>query len=325
MTEGAAPEDAPRITVIVVNWNGRELLPNCLQALRRQSMPADRYQVLVVDNGSDDGSVELLREREDITLVEAGRNLGFGAAVNLGLAESSAPLVVLLNNDATADPSLLQAFDRVLSSPGSEGVAAVTGRVLLADGQRVNSTGNQMSRRGRGSDRDWLAPSSTNRAAGEVFGFCGAVAALRRSALDQVGGFDGDLFLYYEDTDLAWRLRAAGWTVQYEPAAVAHHRHAASSGEGSPQFTFWNERNSLVVFTRHAPARLVLAVHLWRLVGLVVHTIRGPRSAATSARWRAMGEHLARLPRTLSERRRIWADASVPRAVVARWLEPSAS
>jgi hypothetical protein len=119
-------------------------------------------------------------------------------------------------------------------------------------------------------------------------------------------------------------LRASGWTVRYEPTAVVEHRHATSSGEGSPRFTLWNERNSLVVFTRHAPARLVLAVHVRRAVGLLAHTARDPRSAVTRARWRAMGQHLVRLPRTLVERRRTWQGAAVPRAEVARLLERSA-
>jgi GT2 family glycosyltransferase len=211
----------------------------------------------------------------------------------------------------------------VLTAAGNERVAAVTSRVLLTGRQLVNSTGNEVMRSGRGRDRDWRTPASTVRPAGEVFGFCGAGVLLRRAALDEVGVFDGSLFLYYEDTDLSWRLRAGGWTVRHEPTAVVEHRHAASSGVGSPQFTAWNERNSLIVFSRHAPAPLVVAMHLRRLAGLVLHTARDGRSPVTRARWRATGAHLRRLPRTLTQRRRIWSDSAVPRRVVATLLEPS--
>jgi N-acetylglucosaminyl-diphospho-decaprenol L-rhamnosyltransferase len=104
---------------------------------------------------------------------------------------------------------------------------------------------------------------------------------------------------------------------------VATHQHASSSRVGSTRFTLWNERNSLIVFTRHAPAHLVAGAHVRRIVGLLVHSMRAPGAAVTRARWHAMGQHLRRLPRTLRERRRIWGSAVVPRAEVAQLLDRS--
>ncbi len=314
------------VTVVVVTWDAVELLAGCLESLRAQHWCGRGPRLLVVDNGSTDGTREWLgAHAPDVEVLATDVNLGFASGAALGIAASNTAYVALLNNDATADTGWLAAMVEVLDAPGHERVAAVTPRVLLAGRDLVNSTGNIVSRTGRGRDRDWRTPASTVRPADEVFGFCGNGVLLRRAAIDQVGGFDPKLFLYYEDTDLSWRLRAAGWTVRYEPTAVVEHRHAASSGEGSPRFTLWNERNSMIVFTRHAPVLLVVGVHLRRMVGLVLHTLKAPASPVTRARWRAMAEHLGRLPRTLAERRRIWAGAQVPRAEVARWLERSAS
>jgi GT2 family glycosyltransferase len=227
---------------------------------------------------------------------------------------------IVLNNDATADPHLLAAFVEALSDPRHHRVGAVSGKVLLAETGLLNSTGNMMSRTGRGYDRDWRRPDDGARGAGEVFGFCGAAAALRTEALGEVGLFDEDLFLYYEDTDLSWRLRAAGWSVIYEPSAVAWHRHASSSKAGSARFHRWNERNSMVVFTRHAPAPLVGSMLARRAIGLLVHTARDGLTDVTRARWQAAGDYLRRLPRTLVERRVVWRAAERSRAEVAALL-----
>jgi N-acetylglucosaminyl-diphospho-decaprenol L-rhamnosyltransferase len=317
------PNDRHPADVVVVTWRGRGTLPGCLASVRRAMGQAPH--LIVVDNASDDGTAPWLATQPGLDkVVSSPRNLGFAGGANLGIRSGSAPYVGLLNDDAEVEPAWLDTLVGVLEAPGNERVAAVTSRLLLSDGELVNSTGNLMSPQGRGRDRDWLVPREQQRPAGEVFGFCGGAALLRRAALDEVGLFEEDLFLYYEDTDLSWRLRAAGWTILYEPKAVASHRHASSSQEGSPQFTLWNERNSLIVFTRHAPAHLVLIAHLRRTVGLLIHTARRPRSAVTAARWRAMYEHARRLRRTLAERRSIWRTPRVTRRQVARLLSDPA-
>jgi GT2 family glycosyltransferase len=313
------PGESRTVDVVVVTWRGRATLPGCLASVRRAM--GQGSLLMVVDNGSDDGTASWLATQPDVDMVvTSGRNLGFAGGANKGIRAGSAPYVGLLNDDAEVDPGWIDAMVAVLAAPGNERVAAVTSRVLLSGSELVNSTGNLMTSRGRGRDRDWLVPQVQARGPGEVFGFCGAATLLRRAALDEVGLFEEDLFLYYEDTDLSWRLRAAGWSIVYEPSAIASHRHASSSNEGSPDFTLWNERNSLIVFTRHAPAALVLLVHLGRAVRLLNHTVRNPLSPVTAARWLGMFQHLRRLPRTLGDRRSIWRSARVPRRQVARLL-----
>ncbi|SFA69302.1 hypothetical protein SAMN05421867_10132 [Cellulomonas marina] len=309
---------------VVVTWNGAHLLPACLDSLLAQHVPGG-METLVVDNGSTDGTVALLAERyPTVTVVEAGRNLGFAGGAARGTEGFDGEFVVLLNNDARFEPGAVAALVAHARRPGAERVGAVTATVLLDEDRRpprVNSTGLEVTRRGTGQDRDWLVPRGQESRAEQVFGFCGAAALLRVAALREVGTFDPWLFLYYEDTDLSWRLRAAGWDVHHEPAAVALHRHAASSDAGSPLFRYQNTRNSLVVVGRHAPAAVLARSWGRQVLGAVRAALAaGLRDPLVRARVRGLRDAARRLPRTLQERRRIWAGAAVPRAEVARLL-----
>ncbi|MCC2320203.1 glycosyltransferase family 2 protein [Cellulomonas xiejunii] len=305
--------------VVVVSWNGAHLLPTALDSLERQTV-RDRLDVVVVDNGSTDGTAELLATRyPDVRRLASASNLGFAGGAALGMADARCH-VVLLNNDAAFAPDAVEHLLRALEAPG---VGATTARVLLAgtDPVLVNSTGNVVTRTGNGADRDWRAPLGSESTDPDVFGFYGGAAALRREMLDEVGGFDPWLFLYYEDTDLSWRMRAAGWTVRYVPEAVAHHEHAASSGTDTPVFRYHNTRNSLVVATRHAPLRVAAISAARQSAGWLRAARRGGWASPDAvARRRGLTAHLRRLPRTLGERRRMWHAARVGRRVVARYI-----
>lgn len=304
---------------MVVTWNGAHLLPACLDSLEAQTV-RDRLEVVVVDNASQDGTTELLADRyPGVQVLRAPRNLGFAGGAALGM-QGATGHVALLNNDATFAPDavehLLQAFD-------DPRVGAATARILLAGTHPVlvNSTGNIVTSDGRGTDRDYRRPLGSESTDTDVFGFCGGAALLRREMLDEVGGFDPSLFLYYEDTDLSWRLRAAGWVVRYVPEAVAEHQHAASSGTDSPVFRYHNTRNSLLVLTRHAPVRVVALSAARQLAGLLRSCARdGWRSDLARARARGLRDWAFALPRALASRRRVWRRAAVPRPVVARYL-----
>ncbi|GAA3802216.1 glycosyltransferase family 2 protein [Cellulomonas soli] len=313
------PHPSTTLRAVVVTWNGAHLLPRCLDSLEAQTTRG-RMEVVVVDNASEDGTTGLLADRYPwVRVVSAERNLGFAGGAALGMAGAEGH-VVLLNNDARFAPDAVERLLAVLDAPGNERVAAVTAKILLApaDGSSpttVNSTGNVLTPDGAGTDRDWLAPLGTESTEPDVFGFCGGAALLRREALADVGGFDPELFLYYEDTDLSWRMRAAGWTVRYEAGAVAEHDHAASSGVDSPLFRYYNTRNSLIVVTRHGPLGMVLRSSARQGAGLLAAAARqGAGAASTRARARGIAAHLRRLPRTLRERRTLWKGAGVTRA-----------
>ncbi|WP_426592761.1 glycosyltransferase family 2 protein [Cellulomonas sp. McL0617] len=302
------------VRAVVVSWNGAHLLPACLDSLAAQTLPVE---VVVVDNASTDGTADLLVAR-DVRVVRAGRNLGFAGGAALGMRGATGH-VVLLNNDATFAPDAVERLVHAFDEPS---VGAATAKILLAgtDPVLVNSTGNIVTADGRGTDRDFRRLLGTESADPDVFGFCGGAALLRREMLDAVGGFDPSLFLYYEDTDLSWRMRAAGWSVRYVPAAVAEHQHAASSGTDSPVFRYYNTRNSLVVLTRHAPKSVAARSLARQGLGLLRAALSAPTAPTTRARARGIGAHVLRLPRTLAERRRVWDGSAVSRADVATYV-----
>jgi N-acetylglucosaminyl-diphospho-decaprenol L-rhamnosyltransferase len=302
-------------------------LPSCLDSLEAQTV-RDDMEIVVVDNASSDETQALLTRRyPDVERVTSPQNLGFAGGAALGTQGFTGEYLVFLNNDATFAPDAIEVMRAAMSATDASDVSAVTAKILLdrpgddADVSLVNSTGNVVTLQGTGMDRDWLCPEGAESRDPDVFGFSGGAAMLRRAALEEVGGFDPSLFLYYEDTDLSWRMRAAGWQVRYVPEAVARHRHAASSGTDSAVFRYYNTRNSLIVFTRHAPLRVVGRSVARQTFGMVRAAARhGLVSALTRARARALFDFAARLPRTLMERRRLWRGSAITRAEVARYI-----
>jgi len=299
------------VTVVVVTWQGVHLLPPCLGSLREQQQP---HRVIVVDNGSTDGTEALLAERyPEVRVVQTGANLGFAGGAQVGMAAAETPYVALLNNDAVADPGWLSALVRRLDDRPS--AAAVTSRMLLQDTDPplLNNTGVVLLDDDYGADRDLRAAADTRLEAGPVFGFSGGAAALRREAVEDVGGFAPRFFLYYEDTDLSWRLRLAGWEIWYEPTAVVHHAHSATVDQTSERFAFFNERNRLLMLTRCADASRV-ARALLRFVlttgSLTASRLRGKPVPDVPVfdprlRVRVLGSYVRLLPWALGSRRRI--------------------
>ena len=154
-----------------------------------------------------------------------------------------------------------------------------------------------------------------------MFGFCGGAAALRASALAEVGVLSPEWFLYYEDVDLSWRMRAAGRRVLHVPDAVVEHELAASSGTTSPVFRFHNDRNALLTFTRHAPAGVVWRAWLRFPLAVAWHAARPTTRPLVPVRLSALRAAVALLPRTLAERRALWPDPRRRREVATRWLD----
>jgi len=347
-------EPADRVRAVVVSWQGAHLLRPCLDALRAQTLRGEDLKIVVVDNGSTDRTAELLsNEYPDVTCVRSPVNLGFAGGVRLGMADFTGGYVAVVNNDLTLEPDALLRLRAALERPGASRVAAATARILLAGTYRpalpherllrgtlaagdrafrttesddpsgltlVNSTGNIVRSDGTGVDRDWLEVDGAPEAPEDVFGFCGGASLLRRVAVEAVGGFDANLFLYYEDTDLSWRLRAHGWQIRYVPAARAEHLHAASSDVSSALFRFYNTRNSLIVFTRHAPLQVATRSLARQAGGYLRAVVRDGNSEVTRARGRALAAFLRLLPRTLIERRRLWRGSPVSRRAVAKYL-----
>jgi GT2 family glycosyltransferase len=316
---------ATSVTVVVVTWQGRHLIGPCLDSLRAQTIP---HRILVVDNASTDGTVELLhREHPDADVLVTDENLGFAGALAVALPRIATPYVALLNNDATADPSWLQSLVRHADAHPRAG--AITSRMVLADApDTLNNTGVRLLSTGYGTDRGFGLPATSRPEPDEVFGFSGGAALLRTAAVRDVGGFPAPFFLYYEDTDVSWRLRLRGWTVRYEPEALVTHQHSATVDQRSESFAFFNERNRLLTLARCAPARFAVlaafrfllttaSLSMRRFAGQAVHDVPTFRFAV---RLRVLASYVRLLPWALRSRRQILGQARVrSRDVVATW------
>lgn len=281
--------------------------------------------MVVVDNASTDGTASLLAsDFPHTSVITLACNTGFAGGVAAALDSIHTPYVALLNNDAAADPCWLERSVAVLRAEA--GVAAVTAKLLLWEGGRINNAGVVLTGAGYGADRGLGQPDGPPYdAAVEVFGFSGGAAVLRTDAVRAAGGVPARFFLYYEDTDLSWRLRLGGWRIRYQPDAVVRHRHAATSNRDSPMFAYYNERNRLLMLLRCAPASFALRQVLrFCVTSASLAMRRAIRQQLPDVsvfrmrlRLRVLAGVVRSLPWVLQERRAIGRRATVPRRVVA--------
>ena len=269
----ATGETLPAVTVVVVTWNGLALLRECVGSLLAQDLGETAFRIMVVDNASSDGTAAWVRSQPGLELVELATNTGFAGGVRAGLEQVRTPFAALLNNDAVAHPQWL----RELLQPFTDlAVGATASKIVLAGTEPaiLQSVGVQLDPGGRGSDQGFgEVDRGQYNAQREVWGFCGGAAALRMDAVRAVGGFWPKLFLYYEDVDVSWRLRRAGWVIRLAPDAVVTHHHGASTVHGSDLFHYYNLRNRLLVLLANEP--LPVAV---RRIGSRSASALGPRT-----------------------------------------------
>jgi GT2 family glycosyltransferase len=228
----------PAVTVsaIVVNYRRPDILGTCLSSLRDALARAGvETELVVVDNASGDESLDVVaRVAPEATVLVMPSNLGFPSAVSEGIRRSTGEWALLINNDVIVEPDAVQhLLDAVRTAPDIGSAAA---QMRFAGGQAgvINSAGIGVDRLGIAYDRLLGRPVEESETEPvEVFGACCGAALLRRTMLDQIGGFDESFFFALDDADLAWRAQMLGWRCLYVPAAVVHHHHGATVGHGS--------------------------------------------------------------------------------------------
>ena len=280
--KGHAPSgmaDGPLCSVVIPTYNGRALLERCLESVARHR-PADprvSVEVIVADDASTDGTASwLAHAHPDVRVIKLEQNGGFCAAANAGIAAARGRFIQLLNNDTEVAPGWIEAG---LAPFGDPTIASVAPLVLVrSDPSRVDSAGDSYSlagwptKRGHGQPRELFA----TRTPEEVFGASGSSAFYRSAALRRVGGYDPLLGSYYEDIDLAFRLRWAGYRCVFAPECVIHHDVSATYDHGSPALQRRMARNAEIIFWANMPIGLLtlaLVPHLtfvtlqaaWRL------------------------------------------------------------
>jgi GT2 family glycosyltransferase len=262
---------SPVVSVVIVNLNRRDLLEMCLGSLWRQSFTG--FEVVVVDNGSTDDSLNYLRAAHEprLQIVELPENKGFAGGCNAGIVRARGRYIATLNNDAEADPRWLDELVRVMESDSRIGMCA--SKILFhADRRRIDKAGHLIYwdglNHGRGSGEPDRGQFDVQE---EALFPDGAAALYRRGMLDQSGVFDESFFAYGDDADLGLRGRLAGWACVYVPTAVVYHIHSATAGKFSALKAFLVERNRLFVALKLFPLPLLLVSPLFTVVRFAFH------------------------------------------------------
>jgi GT2 family glycosyltransferase len=305
VSERPAETGGPLVTVAIANYNGRAMLAQMLASIARQTLaPAE---VVVVDDCSDDDSVEYLRAVwPHVRVVSQPERRGVTAALNACLTASETELVGLFNNDMELDPRCLAELAAEIERHPRLG--SVTPKMLdFAERSVLDGAGDALNWRGGGGRRGHgRADTGQYDRAEEVFGPCGGATLFRRDALDRVGGFDEAYFAYYEDIDWAFRAQLLGFRCRYVPSAVLYHHGSATLGRGMSEFNGYHLwRNPIWLIAKCYPAGSLLrhAPALLRGQAGNLYTALRERRLGTWAR--AMRDALAGLPQALGKRRAI--------------------
>ena len=305
-------EPSPLASVVIPNWNGLAHLPTCLEALQAQTYP--HPEVIVVDNGSSDGSQDyIIREHPQVRLLALARNLGLTGGNNLGFRAASGEILISLNNDTEAEPGFVESLVAALRDHPEAGVAAAKMR-LFDRRDTLHSAGDGYGVDGIPFNRGvWQRDEGQFDRPGWIFGGCGGAVAYRRAMLDQVGLFDESFFMYCEDVDLNWRSQLAGWKCWYAPEAVVYHKLSATGG--GPIASYYTGRNTLLVIAKNYPGALLRKywTHILRAQWSVSHAaVRAWRGQAARARLRGQLAGFLGWPRMIGKRRQIQAARRAP-------------
>jgi GT2 family glycosyltransferase len=299
------PEDQSLVSVIIPNWNGGHHLPICLESLRRQSYP--NIEIIVADNGSTDGSLELLaRDHAEVQVLALGENRGFAGACNAGMRAAGGALVALLNNDTEADPLWVEEVVAAFERHPEAGLVA--SKMLLFDRRDTfHTAGDFYGVDGIPGNRGvWQRDVGQYEREEYVFSACGGSAVYRKTMLDQIGLLDEDFFFSCEDVDLAWRAQLAGWRCLYAPRAHVYHKLSATGGGVTA--SFYDGRNCIYLLTKDYPGDL-WRKH-WRAIlraqlRITREALRAWRGAAARARLRGQLAGLLGIPKMARKRRTV--------------------
>ena len=309
------------VSVIVVNWNRRELLRACLESLAAQTYAP--LEVVLVDNGSTDGSAEMAEAefggRLALTVFRSPVNLGFCAGNNRGIERARGELIALLNNDAEAGPEWAAELAAVFEGRPEVGMAA--SKILVhEDPKRIDKVGHLIyldgQNRGRGTGQ--IDRGQFDRAE-EVLWPDGCAAMYRRAMLDEIGLFDEDFFAYADDAELGLRARIAGWRCMYVPGAVVRHHRGSSLGLLSSRRLQLIERNRILLAVKLFPLSLLWLNGVYWLARMGAGVWAGATGRGEAARFPGLGgkvkiaaalvrgnlSAMPLLPRMLSKRRQL--------------------
>jgi GT2 family glycosyltransferase len=297
----------PLVVVVIPTLNAGAPLDAALRALAQQTY--GNFEIAVVDNGGQ----ARMSESAKLRVLRPGRNLGYGAAINLAARHSKAPLIAGLNDDAAPEPQWLAALVAALETTPRAGMCA---SCVLLDSERLDSAGLLLAPDGSTKQRGHGEPAAKFAQTADALMPSGSAGMYRRELFDELGGFEESFFLYCEDSDLGLRAQWAGWTCAYAPAARVHHSYSVSAGRASALKAYLVERNRIAMAIRCLPPGMLAAAPFHAVQRYVWHLVLPAGSAESFRRqssglllaWFVVKAHLATLaalPRLFHQRRQI--------------------
>ena len=282
----------PAVTIVIPTLSADRRLWECLDALDRQT--CRDFEVVIVDNSGKGLVRSGGADRRGLTILEPGRNIGFGAAINLAFQQTHAPYVAALNDDAAPRSGWLSSLLAAAEAHPDAGMFA--SQVRFFGEEHLDSAGMVIARDGSSKQRGHLFPAAEFDHEEEVLFPSASAALYRRAMLDAIGLFDEDFFLYCEDTDLGLRARWAGWKCMYVPGAVVDHHYSHSAGRASPLKAYYVERNRLFVVAKNFPARTLWVVPFAAVARYWWHMRSMALGRGTAAQFRREGNSPWGLP-----------------------------
>jgi GT2 family glycosyltransferase len=310
----------PEMSVIVVNWNGLHFLKTCLTALRRQTFRD--FEAIMVDNGSTDGSVAYVRaDFPEVNVIPLSENRGFTGGNIAGYERARGELIVLLNNDTEADPHWLEELHKASGVFPKAGSFA--SKMMLFDQRsRIDNCGFGLTKVGTGvhlgfNELDGPRWSEPRR----VFGACAGAAAYRRSMLEDVGFFDPDLFIIFEDLDLSFRAQLRSYECMFVPSATVYHHVGHTLRKYPARRAYFEERNIDLVYLKNMPLGLILLALPKRLMFEIGCALYFFRLGVGTAFLKAKMDVLRGLPSVLRKRREILSKRTLTNAQLRSILQ----
>ena len=258
------------VSIIVLTCNGKEHLEECLSALKVQTYPC--LEVILVVNGSEDSSADFVREQfgDFVRIIELPENIGYTGGNNTGLQAARGEYTALLNDDTRVDPNWLEAMVKALEKRPGYGMAAC--KILsYYRPEIIDNVGHIFYRDGtfRGRGRMEIDQGQYEREE-EVLSPSGCAFLVRKEALDEVGFFDDNFFIYGDDAELSLRIRLAGWKVLYVPGAIVYHKYSATTGAYSPFKAFLVERNRIWLTIKYFPPGALLLAPVYAALRMIL-------------------------------------------------------
>lgn len=291
------------IDVITVNWNGKDFISQCISSLNEQNYKT--LKTVIVDNGSTDGSADLFHKNDKaFQVISLPRNLGFAIANNIALRNTESQYVALLNNDAIAHPLWIQTILNSLQRHPQAGFAA-SKMIFASDPDTIDRVGDAYTVAGTAMLRGRGQPAEAFSSLEWIFGACAGAAIYRTDMLKDIGLFDEDFFLLYEDVDLSFRAQLKGYKCLYVPDAIVYHKGSASIGHDSPTSVYYSHRNLEWVYIKNMPASLIPLTIVPHLIYVFASFLFFVSRGRGKEFIRAKRDALKGLPRMLRKRRAI--------------------